>query len=71
MHGVADEELQRTMERLGSMAPEQREEIERLVRRVVNKMLHGPTLAIKEASRQGAQAETFLQAVLKMFGLQR
>jgi glutamyl-tRNA reductase len=69
MHGVADEELQRTMERLGSMSPEQREEIERMVRRVVNKMLHGPTLAIKEASRQGAQAETFLQAVLKMFGI--
>lgn len=67
MHSAADEELKRTLERLGNLPPEQREEIEHLVRRVVNKMLHGPTLAIKDAAREGAEAAAFLEAVMRMF----
>lgn len=69
MHSVADEELQRALERLGNLDPEQREEIERLVRRVVNKMLHGPTLAIKEASREGAEARALLETLMRVFGI--
>jgi glutamyl-tRNA reductase len=67
MHAAADEEVKRTLERLGSLPPDQRDEIERMVRRVVNKMLHGPTLAIKEASREGAEAAALLETVIRLF----
>ncbi len=67
MHAVADEELKRTLERFADLPPGKREEIEQMVRRVVNKMLHGPTLAIKEASREGAEAAAFLEAVIRLF----
>jgi glutamyl-tRNA reductase len=70
VHAAADEELRQTLQRLGNLPPEQRDEIERMVRRVVNKMLHGPTLAIKEASREGAEAKAFLEAVMKLFRIQ-
>ena len=69
LHAAADDELKRTLERLGQLPAEQREEIERMVRRMVNKMLHAPTLAIKEASREGKEAQALLEAVIKLFKL--
>ncbi|HZL73447.1 MAG TPA: glutamyl-tRNA reductase, partial [Planctomycetota bacterium] len=69
LHAAADDELKRTLERLGELPAEQREEIERMVRRMVNKMLHAPTLAIKEASREGKEAQALLEAVIKLFKL--
>jgi glutamyl-tRNA reductase len=69
LHSVADEELRQSLERLGELSGDQRDEIERLVRRIVNKLLHSPTLAIKEASRDGAEAKAFLEAVLRIFKL--
>lgn len=67
MHEAADEELKRTLERLESLPEDQREEIERLVRRVVNKLLHGPTLAIKEATREGKEAQTLIETIARLF----
>jgi glutamyl-tRNA reductase len=69
MHAVGDEELKKTLERIGSLAPEQREEIEFLVRRILNKVLHAPTVAIKDAAREGAEAAAFLEAVVRLFKL--
>ena len=69
MHAVADEELKRTMERFADLPPEKRAEIEQMVRRVVNKMLHGPTLAIKDAAREGAEAKALLEAVARLFNI--
>jgi len=69
MHAVADEELNRTLERFKDLPPEKREEIERMVRRVVNKMLHGPTIAIKDAAREGAESAAFLEAVARLFNI--
>jgi len=69
MHAVADEEVKQTLERFSDLPPEKRAEIEQMVRRVVNKMLHGPTLAIKEASREGAEAAAFLEAVMRLFNI--
>jgi len=69
LHSVAEEELKRTLERLGDLPAAQREEIEKMVRRVVNKLIHNPTLAIKEAAREGKEAQAFLEAVIKLFGI--
>jgi glutamyl-tRNA reductase len=50
---VADAELQRTLDQLARRehtAAQQREAIQRLVQLVVNKLLHPPTIALREAS---------------------
>jgi len=67
MHTAADEELKQTLERLQSLPQGQREEIERLVRRIVNKLLHGPTLAIKEATRDGKEAQALIETIARLF----
>lgn len=69
LHAVGDEELQKSLERLGTLPPEQRAEVEYLVRRVINKLLHNPTLAIKEAARGVGESAKFLEAVARLFKL--
>jgi hypothetical protein len=32
-------------------------------------MLHAPTLAIKEASREGAEARALLETIMRVFGI--
>jgi len=63
---VADAELQKTLEALDRREhspAQQREAIQRLVQRVVNKLLHQPTIALREAPPEeaGLRAEILCQ----------
>lgn len=50
-------ELDRLHARLSSLSPEQREAVEMLTRGLVNKFLHPPMQALKQAAREGDQAK--------------
>ena len=61
-------ELTRLDGRLPDLDPEAREEIARSVRRVVDKLLHGPTVRVKElAAEPGGQA--YASALRELFSL--
>lgn len=68
---VAESELQKTLEVLGRREhtpAQQREAIQRLVHLVVNKLLHQPTAALREASPDEATLRA--QVLCDLFGLE-
>ena len=67
---VAEGELQKTLEAMARKEhtpAQQREAIQRLVQLVVNKLLHQPTTALREASPE--EAELRAQVLCELFGL--
>ncbi|MBL9014219.1 MAG: glutamyl-tRNA reductase [Myxococcales bacterium] len=67
---VADAELQKTLEALARKEhtpAQQREAVQRLVQLVVNKLLHQPTAALREASPEDAELRA--QVLCELFGL--
>src|SRR5206468_835722 len=67
-HDLARQELARTLAKLGDVSPEQREQLEDLARRIVNKLLHNPIQALKESGDHPAGAP-YLHALEKLFHL--
>ena len=69
-HRVAKEELDRTVNKLSNVTPADRANLEDLVRRVVNKLLHNPirTLRTSEGQHSGL---TYLHAMEKLFDLEK
>ena len=66
---LVDAELQRLDQRTPMMAEDEREEVERAVRRVVDKLLHQPTVRAKQlAARSGAVP--YDSALQELFGLE-
>lgn len=66
---VAAEELSRTLGRLSlAVSPKDREEVSRLTERLVGKILHPPTEALREASRNGRALEA-VEWARRFFGL--
>ena len=68
---VADAEVQKTLEALGRREhtpAQQREAVQRLVQLVVNKLLHQPTAALREASPDDATLRA--QVLCDLFGLE-
>lgn len=68
---VAEGELQKTLELLGRREhtpQQQREAVQRLVQLVVNKLLHQPTIALREA--QGDEAALRAEVLCELFGLE-
>ncbi len=66
---VRETELRRAARRLGNLAPEQQEAIEHLTYAIVQKLLHGPTMALRRSSRAGGPRarrtrETIVSALL-------
>ena len=61
-------EVDRTIRRLASLDVEAREEIEALTRALVKKLLHAPTMCLKEQSRNGNAAQYALIA-RELFGI--
>lgn len=61
-------ELERAMKRLGHLPPEDRAQVEQFSRSLLNKFLHQPTIALKEAAEAG-RGYGLLDAVRKLFGL--
>jgi glutamyl-tRNA reductase len=63
-------ELQRVLRRLAHLSAEDREQIEHLTHALLNKFLHQPTVALKEAAQSG-RGYGLLESLKKLFDLER
>jgi glutamyl-tRNA reductase len=66
--GIVASELDRLWARLDGLGPEQRAEISATVRRVADKLLHEPTVRIKELADQAPSA-SYADALAELFAL--
>jgi glutamyl-tRNA reductase len=67
---VVSAEMLRLEGRLPELDPRHREEIARSVRRVVDKLLHGPTVRVKELAG-GPDGQAYATALRELFDLDR
>ncbi|WP_336923821.1 glutamyl-tRNA reductase [Aquipuribacter sp. SD81] len=65
---VVEAELERLRGRLGALDPEVAAEVERTVRRVVDKVLHTPTVRMKELAAH-PDGSSYAEALRTLFGL--
>jgi glutamyl-tRNA reductase len=61
-------ELDKARRRLGPLTPEQEEALEAATTAIVNKLLHSPTVHLKEAARNGHEPE-HMSLIRKLLGL--
>ncbi len=62
-------ELERAKGRLGRLSENERREVESITAQIVNKLLHLPTVRMKEAAA-GADGAVYADAVRHLFGLE-
>lgn len=65
---IGDEESAKTFSKLAALDPAAREEVAYLVQRVVNRILHAPTTALKSEAQNG-EAYALAELAVKLFGL--
>ena len=65
---ISGQELQRLRARMPDMADADFEQVSRMVKRVVDKLLHAPTVKIKELAA-AAETVSVEEAVTELFGL--
>jgi glutamyl-tRNA reductase len=70
LHALGDEEARRTLTRLNGLSSEQREEVTELVRRIINKVLHPPSEALRGDGLQGPD-HSLIELVRKLFGINK
>jgi glutamyl-tRNA reductase len=61
---VREAELRRFARRLGHLAPEERAALDQLTRAIVQKLLHSPTVALREATATGGATGRHTRAVI-------
>ncbi|MGH7672110.1 MAG: glutamyl-tRNA reductase, partial [Gemmatimonadales bacterium] len=61
-------ELERAMRQLGHLTPDDRARVEQFSHALLNKFLHQPTIALKQAAEQG-RGYGLLEALRRLFGL--
>ncbi len=61
-------EIEKMRSRLGTLTPEQENAVDALTTGIVNKLLHAPTVQLKEAANTGPKAEQ-LSLIRRIFGL--
>ena len=66
---VVDAEMLRLNNRLPDLDAEIREEVNRTVRRVVDKLLHAPTVRVKQLAAEEARGTDYANALRELFGL--
>ena len=66
--GVVDSEMERLLARLPDLDPQIRAEVELAVRRVADKLLHQPTVRVKELANQSG-AVSYATALAELFSL--
>lgn len=66
--GVVDSEMERLLTRLPELDEHSRDEVRQTVRRVAEKLLHQPTVRVKELS-QGSDAVSYTTALAELFAL--
>jgi glutamyl-tRNA reductase len=71
-HGLAQEELSRTLGKLPGVSESEKAHLEDLARRIVNKLLHAPIQTLRQsgAPHGSAAAGPYLHALEKLFGLE-
>lgn len=68
-HAMAKEELFRVTSRLENLSESDRQELEEMLRRLVNKLLHDPIQTLKNADGLHGPASQYLHAMNKLFHL--
>ncbi len=68
IEGIKDSEMQRLAHRLASLSAEERAQVEMLVTSIVNKILHVPTVRMKEVAGRD-ECYLYVEAVRDLFGL--
>jgi glutamyl-tRNA reductase len=68
-HSLAQEELSRTLGKLPNVSAEEREHLEDLTRRIVNKLLHDPIKTLRESDGIHVPTAQYLHAMEKLFQL--
>ena len=63
-------ELERVLKRLAHLSPQDRAEVEQFSHALLNKFLHPPTIALKQAVQAG-HGYGLLESLKKLFGLER
>ncbi len=67
---ICDDEVDRALRRLGPMNEREVQIVRMLGRRIVGKLLHGPTIRLKEAAENG-NGHQYADALRDLFGLDR
>jgi len=68
MHAIGEEELKRTLGKLNGLSENQRQEVQELTRRIVNKVLHPPSEMLR-SSGFDTSSRSLSELVRKLFGL--
>jgi glutamyl-tRNA reductase len=68
-HAMAQEEVARTLNKMPNLSDADREQLDELVRRVVNKLLHDPISTLKQSDNSHTPAGPYLHALTKLFQL--
>ncbi|MBI2898651.1 MAG: glutamyl-tRNA reductase [Planctomycetes bacterium] len=67
-HRIGGEEAQKTLSKLQGLDPAARDEVAYLVERVINRILHTPTTALKAEARNG-DSFALIELAARLFGL--
>lgn len=68
-HELAREEVERVVNKLPGISAVERQHLEDLARRIVNKLLHDPVKMLRESESPHALGQTYLHAMEKLFQL--
>jgi glutamyl-tRNA reductase len=68
-HELAREELDRTIGKLPNVSAEERQHLEELTRRIVNKLLHDPIKTLRETNPAHGPGGQYVHAMQKLFHL--
>lgn len=67
--GIYQAEVEETLRRMGPLTPRQRELMQSLGRAIVNKLLHEPTVQLRELPRE-KDVSSYIEVVQELYGLQ-
>jgi glutamyl-tRNA reductase len=68
-HQVAQDEVARTLNKFGQISEQERQHLEELARRIVNKLLHDPIQTLKQSDSLHGQVGQYLHAMERLFKL--
>jgi glutamyl-tRNA reductase len=68
-HQVAQDEVLRTINKFGQISEAERQHLEELARRIVNKLLHDPIQTLKQSDSLHGQVGQYLHAMERLFHL--
>ena len=70
LHTIGEEELKRTLGKLNGLSEPQRQEVQELTRRIVNKILHPPSESLRSAGID-ITSRPLIELIRKLFGINR